>query len=229
MARTLYELAGSGDRRFSPYCWRTRFALAHKNLPAELVPVAFGEKEKIAFSGQQLVPVLVEDGSTVSDSWKIACHLEERHAKAPSLFGGAVGQAEALFINFWCDRTIHPPLVQAIILDVFKHVRPEDQAYFRETREKRFGKSFEALHAGRQTHLAQFRKALDPARAVIGSQPYLGGPAPSYADYILAGTLQWARLVSPQDVLAGDDPLRGWRDRVFDLFDGLARRVPAAA
>ncbi len=229
MARTLYELSGKNDRRFSPYCWRARFALAHKNLPADLVPVAFGEKEKIAFSGQQLVPILVEDGTTVSDSWKIACYLEERHPKAPSLFGGSVGQAEALFINHWCDRTAHPPLVQAIIFDVFKNVRPEDQPYFRETREKRLGKSFEALHAEREAHLANFRKALDPARTVVATQPYLGGAAPAYADFILAGTLQWARLACPQDVLAGDDPLRGWRDRVFALYDGLARNVPAAA
>lgn len=229
MARTLYELSGRNDRRFSPYCWRARFALAHKNLAAELVPVAFGEKEKIAFSAQLLVPVLVEDGATISDSWKIACYLEERHPEAPSLFGGAVGQAEALFINHWCDRTVHPPLVQAIILDVFRNVRPEDQPYFRETREKRFGKSLEALHAERETHLAAFRKALEPARAVIATQPYLGGATPSYADYILAGTLQWARLTCPQDVLAADDPLRRWRDQVFDLFDGLARKVPAAA
>ena len=229
MARTLYELSGKNDRRFSPYCWRTRFALAHKNLPAELVPVAFGDKQKIAFSGQQLVPILVEDGTTVSDSWKIACYLEERYPKAPSLFGGTVGQAEALFINHWCDRTVHPPLVQAIILDLFHNVRAEDQPYFRETREKRFGKSFEALHAERDTHLANARKGLEPARAVIGSQPYLGGAAPSYADYILAGTLQWVRLASAQEILAPDDPLRGWRDRVFDLFDGLAGKVPAAA
>ncbi|MSO74438.1 MAG: glutathione S-transferase family protein [Alphaproteobacteria bacterium] len=228
MTRTLYELSGRDDTRFSPFCWRTRFALAHKNLPADLVPVAFGEKEKISFSGQQLVPILVDDGATIADSWKIACYLEEKYSKASSLFGGFVGQAEALFINHWCDKSVHPPLVQAIILDVFKNVRPEDQPYFRETREKRFGKSLEALYAERETHLANFRKTLEPARAVIGTQSFLGGVSPSYADYILAGTMQWARLASPQEVLAADDPLRGWRSRVFGLFDGLAHKVAAA-
>ncbi len=229
MARTLYELSGKSDRRFSPFCWRTRFALAHKNLTVDLVPVAFGEKEKIVFSGQQLVPVLVDDGATISDSWKIACYLEEKYPRAPSLFGGATGQAEALFINHWCDKSVHPPLVQAIIFDVFNNLRAEDQRYFRETREKRFGKSLEALYAERETHLANFRRTLEPARAVIGTQPFLGGAAPNYADYILAGTLQWARLASPQEALATDDTLRAWRDRVFGLFDGLANKVPAAA
>lgn len=229
MARTLYELSGKDDRRFSPYCWRTRFALAHKKLPAAFVPVAFGEKNKIAFSNQPLVPVLVEDGATIADSWKIACYLEEHYPKAPSLFGGAVGQAEALFINHWCDRSAQPALAPVVMLDVYKNTRPEDQPYFRESREKRFGKTLEALNGERETHLANFRKVLEPARAVIASQRYLAGTTPNYADYILAGTLQWARLVSPQDVLAADDPLRAWRDRVFDLFDGLGRSVAAAA
>ena len=39
MTFRLYDLAGADpDRRFSPYCWRTRLALAHKELPVETVP-----------------------------------------------------------------------------------------------------------------------------------------------------------------------------------------------
>jgi glutathione S-transferase len=229
MARVLYELSARNDRRFSPYCWRTRFALAHKGLDADLVPVTFGQKEKIAFSGQPLVPVLVEDGQTISDSWKIACYLEERYSGRPSLFGGAVGQAEALFINQWCDKSVHPALVPGLLYSIYSRINPEDQPYFRETREKRFGRTLEEMHAERATHVGNFRKVLEPARAVIGVQPYLAGAAPGYADYILAGTLQWARLSYPEDVLAADDPLAAWRGRLFDLFDGLAHSVPAAA
>src|SRR3546814_19583617 len=55
MTRTLYELVGAEDRRFSPYCWRIRMALAHKGLHAELEPCRFTEKHKLAFSGQKLV------------------------------------------------------------------------------------------------------------------------------------------------------------------------------
>ena len=36
MTITMYDLAGAeADRRFSPFCWRTRMALAHKGLSAE--------------------------------------------------------------------------------------------------------------------------------------------------------------------------------------------------
>ncbi|MBM3482501.1 MAG: glutathione S-transferase family protein [Alphaproteobacteria bacterium] len=229
MARRLYDLSARDDRRFSSYCWRARFALAHKGLDAEIVPVSFGEKDKIAFSGQPLVPVLVEDGQTIPDSWKIACHLEEKHPSRPSLFGGAVGQAEALFINHWCDKIVQPALAPGLMFSIFQKVRPEDQAYFRESREKRFGHSLETLHAERETHVANFRKVIEPARAVLATQPFLAGDAPRYADYILAGTLQFARLAYKDDVLAADDPVRAWRDRVFDLFGRMAASVPAAA
>ena len=51
MARKLYELQGSEDKRLSPYCWRSRMALAHKELETEFIPVQFGQMEKISFSG----------------------------------------------------------------------------------------------------------------------------------------------------------------------------------
>ena len=38
LAVTLYDLAGAeADRRFSPFCWRTKMALAHKGLDVETV------------------------------------------------------------------------------------------------------------------------------------------------------------------------------------------------
>ena len=58
MARTLYDLAAVDDkRRFSPYCWRIKMPLAHKELEVETVPWRFTEKDVIAFSGQGLRPV----------------------------------------------------------------------------------------------------------------------------------------------------------------------------
>ena len=42
MARHLFELVGTDtDRPFSPYCWRTRMALAHKGLDTTSIPWRF--------------------------------------------------------------------------------------------------------------------------------------------------------------------------------------------
>jgi glutathione S-transferase len=94
----LYDLAGAEpDRRFSPYCWRTRLALAHKNQTVETIPWRFTEKKAIAASGQTLVPVLVDGDQWVSDSWTIANYLEDKYPDSPSLFGGPGGRALPAF------------------------------------------------------------------------------------------------------------------------------------
>jgi glutathione S-transferase len=40
------------------------------------------------------------------------------------------------------------------------------------------------------------------------------------------GGFQWARIVSPFRLLAEDDPVFAWRDKLLDAFDGLARATP---
>ena len=91
---TLYDLAGAqSERRFSPYCWRIRLALAHKGLAVDAIPWRFVDKEALAFSGRARVPVLVHDGKSVTDSSVIANYLEETFAGTPPLFGGAHGRA----------------------------------------------------------------------------------------------------------------------------------------
>jgi glutathione S-transferase len=75
-----------------------------------------------------------------------------------------------------------------------------------------------------EARLAEFRRTLQPLRTVLKAQPWLGGAAPLYADYIAFGAFQWARAVSPLRLLEADDPVAEWRGRVMDLFGGLARR-----
>jgi glutathione S-transferase len=69
--------------------------------------------------------------------------------------------------------------------------------------------------------VAAFRAALEPARLCLASRPYLAGEVATYADYALFGSLQWARCGSPLKLLAEDDPLHGWRQRLLDSFDGM--------
>jgi glutathione S-transferase len=52
----LFELVGTdASRPFSPFCWRTRMALAHKGLTAESLPWRFTEKGAIARHGAEKV------------------------------------------------------------------------------------------------------------------------------------------------------------------------------
>ncbi len=229
MARTLYDLAGADpDLRFSPYCWRARLVLAHKGLAVETVPWRFTEKDIIAFSGQGLVPVLVDGETTVADSWAIATYLEERYPDRLSLFGGPGGVAATRFVNAWADTVLNPGIVRLIVADVASVLHEKDKAYFRQTREQRFGMPLEKVSADRESRLPTFRQMLEPLRAVLKTQPYLGGESPAYADYIVLGSLQWARCVSSFELLAPDDPVAAWRERLFDHFD-VARNAKRAA
>ncbi len=226
---TLYDLAGADPSlRFSPHCWKTRMALAHKGLSAQTVPWRFTEKEAIDFSGQKLVPVLVDGGRVVSDSWQIACYLEDAYADRPSLFGGPAGRALSLFANSWADSTLVPTLARLLLPSIHGLIHEKDKDYFRATREKRFGR-LEDLPAGYEAQVAALRAALLPLRQTLARQPYLAGERPAYADYAVFGMFMWARCTSALDLLAADDPVHAWRERLLDAFDGMARAAPTAA
>ncbi|MEP6601413.1 MAG: glutathione S-transferase N-terminal domain-containing protein [Nitrospirota bacterium] len=222
----LYELSAKGDRRFSPFCWKARMALAHKELTPECIPVGFTDKETIAFSGQDRVPVLVDHGETISDSWDIACHLENKYPNSPTLFGGEAGRSLTRFVDLWATRTMFPHLVRLVLCDVLDHLDEQDAVYVRRTREKQLGVTFEQLRAERDTHREAFTESLGPMRSQLRREPYLAGSNPGYADYAVFGSFQWARMISPYRVLERDDPVHGWRGRMLDLFDGLAARAP---
>ena len=230
MAITLFELQGQNDLRFSPYCWRSRMALAHKGLDARFEPVQFGQKDKIAFSNQKLVPVLVDGETVINDSWAIACYLDDTYPDQPSLFGGAAGRGLAHALNFWVDMAVHPALAKAIMADVHDHaVDPADQPYFRETREARFGMSLEAFCTRSEADIEALHSVLAPVAATLETQPFLCGDAPAYGDYILFGSVKWTAAASPRAVFPTGGPFGAWRERMFDLFDGYARGTGAAS
>ena len=176
MTMKLYDLAGAdANRRFSPFCWRTRMALAHKGLPVETVPLRFMEKDKIAFSGQNLVPVLVDGEQTVSDSAAIADYLETTYPDRPSLFGGPSGRAAQVFVANWTASVLHAGIARCIVADLLQVIEGADRAYFRESREKRFGMSLEEFQGDRDQRLPAFRQSLAPLRMTVERQPFLGG------------------------------------------------------
>ena len=201
---TLWELGGKDGRRYSLFSWRTRMALTHKGLAFETQPVCMSDKAAIAFSNGKTVPVIKDGETMVRDSWKIAEHLEDRYPDAPALFGGAIGRGVSQAFNTWVDRAVVPAMLPVIVADIHERVEPRDDAL------KRLG------------------RVLEPMQAALKRQPYVCGREPAYADYALFSVFQWARVMSPQEVLGPEDPLCAWRERVLDLFGGFARNVPTA-
>jgi glutathione S-transferase len=227
MAIELFELHGLNGRRYSLFSWRARMALAHKRLAFESRPVKITDKAAIAFSGQTRVPILRDGATVVSDSWKIAEHLERAYPEAPSLFGGEGGHALARFVNAWADRQLVAAVVPCLMLDNVAALEADDAAYLRAVIEKASGKTLEMLAEGREASLKGFARLLDPLRATLRSQAFLCGAGPAYADYIVFSVLQWARVASATPALPADDALWSWFERLLDAHGGLARAEPA--
>jgi glutathione S-transferase len=229
---TLYDLELADGERPSPFCWRAKLALAHKGLDYTTVPVGFTEKDKIAFAGSRTVPVICDHAhgdKAVKDSWDIAVYLDGAYPDRP-LFKSGQARAFARFVANWADVTLHGALFPLLVADIHARARPVDQAYFRESREKRLGTTVEeAQRKARETTIPAMRAAFEPLRRQLNGQTFISGDDPGFADYAVAGSLMWARTVGTLTLFEPGDPILVWQDRMLDLFDGLGRKAKAAA
>jgi glutathione S-transferase len=224
VTRQLYDLIGTEDRRMSPFCWRAKLALAHKGLDFETIPLKFSEKKKLAFSGQEQVPVLVDGDNIIFDSWTIACYLENNYSDSPALFSNASDQALTRIFNHWFDELVTLKLFPLMVPDNFDVVLEEDLEYYTESRYAWLGKSRDELTAERsEEDFIIWRRTMEPLREQLRVQKYLGGEQPGFADYIVFSMFMWARAVSPWPIILPEDVLYPWRECMLDLHDGLAR------
>ena len=224
-----YDITTANGARLSPHAWRTTMALAHKGLSHDCEKIGFTDIPGICDGERKIVPTVEFGEKVLSDSWAIALHLEESFPEGPSLFGGEKGKAHALFINNWASFSLHPLVIRVILMDIYNGLQDKDRAYFRTSREQRFGMSLEDFAAGGEAAKGQLKGALMPMTKTLETQQWLGGRVPSYADYIAFGAFQWVRTVSTFDLASyGGEPVQAWMEATLDLFDGLGRKEPAA-
>lgn len=229
MARIMYDLCGEDTTlRFSPFCWRTALAMRHKGLTLETRPWHFTDKQDIAFSQQEKVPVIVdEDNEMVIDSFEIMAWLDRKYP-GPALLGDESAKARARFIARWSETQLAPALMKIAILDVFAILDPKDRDYFRETREKRFGMTLEEFQNSEQG-FQMLENVLTPLRVQLGDAPFIDGDHPGGADYLVFGMFMLAYVVHDGTLLKPDDVVAQWHERMLDLFGGLARNAPRVA
>jgi len=225
---TLWELKGRDGRRYSAYSWRTKMALKHKGLEFESRPVLMGDKDAIAFSGGKTVPIIRDGEKVVRDSWAIAEYLEDRYSSKPTLFGGDIGRGVTHAFNTWVDRALIGAMMPAIVCDLHQRVDAGDDAYFRQRFEGFLQSTLEQAREREPKALERLQRALEPMQAHLKKQAFVCGAAPAYGDYILFSVVQWARIASPRELFNNSQPIHQWRERMLDLYDGFARKVPIA-
>jgi glutathione S-transferase len=228
MSIKLYDLVGKNGMRYSPYGWRIRMALAHKGLDVTYELCWHSDRNKLKFSGQSLVPVLVDNDRIVHDSWNIACYLDDAYPDRPMLMEGAQGRAFSRFVNGWMDTQIGRPLVRSMYLDILNSLHPDaDRDDFRRRKEERAGNTLEALRANRAKDFDELNRNFAPMNELLRYQPFVSGNAPGYPDYIVFGTLQMPRCLNGVEVLSDrNEATLAWRERMRRLFNGLADSAP---
>jgi len=141
---------------------RVAMALAHKGIKAESVWVPSEDRSVVRrVSGQDLVPVLVDDGKVVIDSMEIVRYLEDRFPGTPSLYpADPARKAECLVFIDWFNRVWKRP-PNEITAELEK---PEGQRDLR--RVERLGRAmqgyldlFEQMLTGRDHLLGEFSAA----------------------------------------------------------------------
>jgi glutathione S-transferase len=141
---------------FSTNVERVALALGHKKLAAEWVDVDPADRSPVReVSGQDLVPVLEEDGHILHDSTAILEYLEERYPDPPLYPRDEQRRAEATLLIDWFNRLWkRPPNLLT--------VRPDDERAPEWADElERSRDLFEALLAGRPYLLGDEFTALD--------------------------------------------------------------------
>ena len=230
MSITLYDLAAADPGiRFSPFCWRTRFCLLHKGLDFDTVPWRFTDKEALASTGQGRVPVIVDHANGdrwVHDSWQIALYLDEAYPDRPKLLATTPERANARLVAVWSETSVHGAAFPLILTHLLANLAEKDKAYFRTSREERFGRTLEAMSVDPAKGVETLQRTLAPAEAALAVAPNLSGDKPGYADYALAGSLMWIWVTSPVPPLVAGTAVARWFETMLDLFGGAGRKAP---
>jgi glutathione S-transferase len=223
----LHELVLDNGRSASPFVWRVRYALAHKGLEFESVRLGFIEIPA-RFGGKfKTVPILECGDVAMAESWDIVEHLDRQYPDKPPLFGSPAELAMVRLTDSWFMTEVMRRMFRVYVKDLHDCIRPVDRDYFRSSREKNMkGATLETFTADRESLIPVIRAALTPLRMHLAKSAWIGGAAPNFADYIVFSAFQWVGSVATLPLLAADDPLRGYIDRGFDLYDGLGREAP---
>lgn len=224
MTRTLYDLCGRDERlRFSPYCWRVRMALAHKELAYDTIAWRFEDKQALAFADYDKVPVLCDDDQVITDSFDIMRYLDKTYPDALVL-GEGVSYQRALFFKYFVERSVTPALFRLVAMDLLAAIHPDDREYFRKTREARFGARLEDVNNPEQAR-QQLVTLLAPVRDQLRSSPFLDGEAPGGNDYLLFGSLMWVHTVSLETLGEKNAFVDEWFKRMLSVHDGVAGKA----
>ena len=181
------------ETRSAPNPRRVRIFLAEKQIsvPFEEVDLMAGALRTPQFTGlnpMQRVPVLVlDDGTTISESVAICRYFEELQPQPPLFGRGAVGRA---MVEMW-NRRVELGLFAAVA-HVFRHLHPK-MSQLEMPQVAAWGEA-------NKPKVVEILRLLDDT---LGSRPFIAGPEYSIADItaLVAVDFMKAAQLSPPERL----------------------------
>ena len=214
----LYDLCGKNNIRFSPPCWTIKLCLMYKDISFETIPVGFSEKYKIAFTNQNLVPILKSNDQFVCDSWDIINWLEQNYSQNP-LFLNSSNKTFSYFLYHWTSKELLPVLFKIIANEIPKILEGKDLEYFVKTREEKIKGPLSKLKPLAPAATINFRKLVNPIRKIIKENNYISGKKPGLEDFIFFGNLKWVQSCNNYPLLEDDDLIKIWFSEIHKIFN----------
>ena len=214
----LYDLCGKNNLRFSPPCWNIKLCLLHKKIDFETIPVRFSEKNKIAFSGQGLVPIVKHNKGFVFESWKIIEWLEKNYTER-KLFKNETSKNFSYFLYFWTSRQLLPILFKIIAHEIPNILEGEDINYYIKTREERINGPITKFKPYISDNILEFKKMISPVGKLIEKNGFISGKKPGLEDYIFYGNFRWLYSCSSCELLDTNDIIYQWYKNLSALSE----------
>ncbi|KAG0369794.1 hypothetical protein BC939DRAFT_196589 [Gamsiella multidivaricata] len=221
----LFELVDGKTRTisFSPAVWRAKFALNHKKVTYESVPLTFLEIPTAIPSAcpnvtAPTVPTLqLESGQGLPDSLAIAEYLEEKYPDRPLLFGKSPSEKNLQrFFESYVQSKIHPAIQRMVFQDMYDMQDAENAHYFRMSREKSSGRPYQEIAGDRNANLRELKENLGLIHTALRSGGWILGAQPGWADFVLMASFVWFNACSPKDFKEGI--LEGFDDQVIPNY-----------
>lgn len=213
----------------SPFCLKTRICLNLKGVPFRRVPITLGRARDLRrLNPLRKVPVLVLGTEVLTDSSRIARHLDASYPEPALLPTDAAARAYALLLEEWADEALY------FIVGAFKWLNPANRAAALDnTVTEMTGRALRPLvgwglaRSVRRRYAAwgytaaalgefeeRMRDNLDVLATLLADKPYLLGRRPTLADVAVFAQLNWMRRYIERRLLAGRPELQDWLARV---------------
>lgn len=226
------------DLNDSPFCLKARICLQLKGVPFRRVTLTLARRRELRrLSPLCKVPVLVDGDVVVSDSSRIARHLERQCPEPRLIPTDPEARAYALLLEEWADEALY------FMIGAFKWVNPENRSaalantvseltggFLRPIVGPLLARSIRRRYAAwgytaaaLPEFEARMRDNLSHLATLLSGKRYLLGGAPTVADVAAFAQLAWMQRYAERRLLDDVPIVLRWLERL-----GAAPPIAAA-